>query len=67
MLIGFLIRDEEDWRNWRQAIQNVPGKAVIHIADKAPALHGLGIERDSAVDEVEAFDDDDDHDTLLDE
>jgi cysteine protease ATG4 len=36
------------------------------VADKDPALHGLGTERDGAIDEVETFDDeDDDGDTLL--
>ncbi|KAH8791484.1 putative cysteine protease atg4 [Hyaloscypha finlandica] len=66
MLIAFLIRDENDWKEWRRATQEVQGKAVIHVADKDPALHGLGTERDGAIDEVETFDDeDDDGDTLL--
>jgi cysteine protease ATG4 len=65
MLIAFLIRDENDWKEWRRATQEVQGKAVIHVADKDPALHGLGTERDGAIDEVETFDDEDDGDTLL--
>lgn len=66
MLIAFLIRDENDWKEWRRATQEVQGKAVIHVADKDPALHGLGTERDGAIDEVETFDDEDeDEDTLL--
>lgn len=66
MLIAFLIRDEDDWKRWRQAVKDVPGKGVIHIADQDPALHGLGSERDGAIDEVETFDDEDDEDTVLD-
>lgn len=60
MLIAFLIRDESDWKNWRRAVQEVQGKAVIHVADQDPALHGMGGERDGAIDEVETFDDEDD-------
>lgn len=64
MLIAFLIHDEEDWKSWRQAVNFVQGKTIIHIADKEPVLHGTGAEREGALDEVEAFDDDDD-DTVL--
>ncbi|KAH8661351.1 putative cysteine protease atg4 [Tricladium varicosporioides] len=60
MLIAFLIRDEADWKAWRQAVQEVQGKVIIHVADRDPALHGLGGERDGAIDEVETFDDEDD-------
>ncbi|KUJ10593.1 putative cysteine protease atg4 [Mollisia scopiformis] len=63
MLIAFLIRDENDWKDWRRAVQEVQGKAVIHVADREPAL---STERDGAIDEVETFDDDDDDDTILD-
>lgn len=65
MLIAFLIRDENDWKEWRQSVQEVQGKAVIHVADKEPPLRGLGTEREGAIDEVETFDDDDDEDTIL--
>ncbi len=60
MLIAFLIRDEDDWKAWRQSVSHVQGKAIINVADKAPSMHGHGSEREGAVDEVEAFDDDDD-------
>ncbi|TVY21950.1 putative cysteine protease atg4 [Lachnellula arida] len=60
MLIAFLIRDENDWKDWRQAVQEVQGKAVIHVADQDPAGLGLGGERHGAIDEVETFDDEDD-------
>ena len=65
MLIAFLIRDENDWKDWRRAVQEVQGKAVVHVADTDPVLHGLGTERDGAIDEVETFDDEDD-DAILD-
>jgi cysteine protease ATG4 len=60
MLLAFLIRNEEDWKAWRRSVSQVSGKAVIHVADVEPALHGHGVEREGAVDEVETFDDDDD-------
>jgi cysteine protease ATG4 len=62
MLIGFLIRDEEDWKAWRTGITNVPGKAIVHVADKEPLLSGHGTERESAIDEVETFDTEEDDD-----
>lgn len=64
MLIAFLIRDEKDWAAWRTGVSCVQGKAVINVADKAPALGGGGVEREGAVDEVESCDDDDDE-TIL--
>lgn len=60
MLIGFLIRDKNDWDSWRKGISQVQGKAVIRVADEEPPLHGQGTEREGAVDEVETFDDEDD-------
>ena len=39
-------------------MSHVQGKAIINIADRAPPVHGVGSEREGAVDEVEAFDDD---------
>lgn len=59
MLIAFLIRDEKDWKQWRISTQEVQGKAVIQVADKDPALHGV-TERAGAIDEVETFDDSED-------
>ncbi|KAJ5219781.1 Peptidase C54 [Penicillium chermesinum] len=58
MLIGFLIRDETDWVDWKQRVRSSPGKPIIHIlAGDAPVHQGLG--REGAVDEVEALDDSD--------
>lgn len=59
MLIAFLIKDEADWREWRQAVAKTSGKSVIHVADSEPPLHSQGIERSSAVDDIETFDDED--------
>ncbi|KAJ5242251.1 uncharacterized protein N7469_000578 [Penicillium citrinum] len=56
MLIGFLIRDESDWKDWKQRVQSTPGKPIIHIlASGAPTEEGM--ERMEALDEVEALDD----------
>ena len=66
MLIGFLIRDEEDWLNWRRDVRHVQGKAIIHVADHDPMRQGMGSQRDEAIDEVETLsDDDDDAETVL--
>jgi cysteine protease ATG4 len=63
MLIGFLVRDEADWKAWRQSIVETQGKPVVHVGDHEPTLHGQGVERESAIDEVEAFDDTDEEAT----
>lgn len=60
MLIAFLIKDDDDWRSWRQGIAKASGKSVVHVADTEPPLHGHGTERSSAVADVETFDDEDD-------
>ena len=65
MLIAFLIRDDNDWKEWRRAVQEVQGKAVIQIADEDPTLHGIDAEREGAIDEVETFDDDEDDDDTI--
>jgi cysteine protease ATG4 len=65
MLIGFLIRSEEDWADWRRCVKHVQGKTIIHIADRNPMLPGASEGREGAIDEVETLSDDDD-DTVLD-
>ncbi|KAL8879120.1 MAG: hypothetical protein Q9198_003210 [Flavoplaca austrocitrina] len=60
MLIGFLIRNRDDWDNWRRSVTDVPGKPVVHVADKEPVMIGQVAERPGAVDEVETLDDDED-------
>jgi cysteine protease ATG4 len=66
MLIGFLIRSEDDWMDWRRSVKHVQGKAIIHVSDYDPALIGqVGPEgREGAIDEVELLSDsDEDEDT----
>ena len=62
MLIAFLIKDEDDWKSWRSAIDRTSGKPVVHVANEEPLLHSQSAERASAVDDVETFDDEDDGD-----
>lgn len=64
MLIGFLIRSEDDWLEWRRCVKHVQGKAVIHVADHDPTTQGLVGQRGAAIDEVEPLSDDD-GDTVL--
>ena len=56
MLIGFLIRDEDDWRDWKERVRQGPGKPIIHIFD-GPSLSDRVHEREGALDEVETLDD----------
>ncbi|POS76635.1 cysteine protease ATG4 [Diaporthe helianthi] len=64
MLIGFLIRDEEDWDTWKDSVRYVQGKAVIRVSEQDPA-RGLPVEREGAIDEVETLSDDDDGESAL--
>ncbi|EEQ91369.1 Cysteine protease atg4 [Blastomyces dermatitidis] len=72
MLIGFLIRDEDDWDNWKRNVRGGAvtgnGKAIIHVFDKETSpFGGHGSEREGAVDEVEALDEYDDDDDECDD
>ncbi|MCJ1314283.1 Cysteine protease atg4 [Agyrium rufum] len=58
MLLAFLIRDEQDWKAWRRALSRIDGKAFIHVADCEPQASSHSLERPSAIEEVEAIDDD---------
>ncbi|KAG7434197.1 Cysteine protease atg4 [Fusarium oxysporum] len=59
MLIGFLIRSEEDWQDWKRSVKHVQGKSIIHVAQRN-AVHGGSSEgREGAIDEVETLSDDD--------
>lgn len=60
MLIGFLIRDRDDWDLWRRSLSQVQGKPVVHVADKEPVMDGEEARRQSTVYDVETLDDDED-------
>lgn len=62
MLIGFLIRDEQDWQDWRRSVKHVQGKSIIHVSDHDPVAQAG--EQDSAISQVEAMSDDDDDATM---
>lgn len=56
MLIAFLIRDEDEYTQWKEGVVSVQGKAIVHISEVEPPPRGQ--ERADAVDEVESFDED---------
>lgn len=58
MLIGFLIRDDDDWDSWKSAIKHVQGKAIITVSDHGP-IGGKAVGRQEAIDEVETLSDED--------
>ena len=64
MLIGFLIKDYEDWKSWRRGVRNVKGKPIVNVADMEPVQLN-NRERRSAVDDVETFDEEDESDGEL--
>lgn len=58
MLIAFLFRNEDDWKDWRTNVNQTHGKHIFHVADFQPSSSGRGVEREAAVDEVKTLDDD---------
>ena len=56
MLLAFLITSEDDYAAWREGVQSVQGKCVVHVQDHEPAPRGQ--EREGAVDEVESWGED---------
>ena len=65
MLIGFLIRSEEDWLSWRRGVNHVQGKAIIHVADSDPLCNDRSEGRASAIDEVETLSEDDTNNVVV--
>jgi len=65
MLIGFLIRDEADWGAWKRGVTETVGKPIIHVAAHEPTFSAAGEEREGAIDEVQAFDEEEDEDEGL--
>ncbi|KAJ6440860.1 cysteine protease ATG4 [Purpureocillium lavendulum] len=65
MLIGFLIRSEDDWVDWRRRVKHVQGKAIIHVADRDPVGQAPLGQRGAAIDEVETLSDEDDDGVIL--
>lgn len=62
MLMSFLIRDEQDWEDFKRRINEVRGKKIVNIYAKEPPVPGQAAERKEAVDEVQTFDDEEDDD-----
>jgi cysteine protease ATG4 len=60
MLIGFLIRDEEDWVDWKNALGRIRSMAPVVLAGQQHARSGAAVERASAIDEVESLSDEND-------
>jgi len=57
MLMGFLIRNESDWEDFKRRVNEVRGKKIVNVYAKEPPVPGQTAERKEAVDEVETFDD----------
>lgn len=58
MLIAFLVKDEADFEDWKEAVVSVQGKAIVNVSEREPPPRG--VVREGAVDEVESFDERDD-------
>lgn len=57
MLVGFLIRTEEDWFEWKRCVKHVQGKSIIHVADCDPATENWNASGRYVIDEVEPLSD----------
>lgn len=54
MLLGFLVRSEQDFAVWKGALEGLTGKAVVHVHEREMGFE-TGVERPGAVDEVETW------------
>ncbi|EFE39789.1 hypothetical protein TRV_05525 [Trichophyton verrucosum HKI 0517] len=55
MLIGFLVRDEDDWEDLKQRVREGSSRGkIIHVFDRDPTIKET--EREGAEEEVESFD-----------
>ena len=41
MLIAFLITSEADFKSWKQSMQEVQGKCIVHVSQSEPSVKGL--------------------------
>jgi cysteine protease ATG4 len=64
MLIGFLIRHEGDWHDWKNRLCAINGMAPVTVSEHLRHERGFSTERASAIDEVESLSDGDDKDAL---
>ncbi|KAE8131147.1 putative cysteine protease atg4 [Aspergillus pseudotamarii] len=55
MLIGFLVKNEDDWEDWKGRIGSIAGKRIIHVFKGVETTYNQG--RREALDEVEVLDD----------
>lgn len=60
MLIGYLIKNEADWHEWKTCVKQVQGKPIVHVADFDPVNEARNPTGRSAIDEVELLSDDED-------
>ncbi|KAJ5469438.1 cysteine protease atg4 [Penicillium diatomitis] len=58
MLIGFLIKDDADWVDWKNRLQSTPGNPIVQLTTEEPPMHAVH-GRMEALDEVEVLDDSD--------
>lgn len=65
MLLGFLIKDAEDWKRWRTMNKDIMGKPVVHVADNEPVPLDNDFDQRTTVDAVEAFDNENESDSEL--
>lgn len=55
MLIGFLVRDEDDWEDLKRQVREGSARGrIIHVFDRDPTIKET--EREGAEEEVESFD-----------
>jgi len=67
MLLGFLIRDEADYNDWKAAIEATPPTRIVHVYKEEPSLSGDATDAsfERAVLDVQSCDEDEDDDAVL--
>ena len=67
MLLGFLIRDEADYNDWKAAVEVTPPTRIVHVYKEEPSLSGDAVDADfeRAVLDVQSCDEDEEEDNAL--
>ena len=59
MLIGFLIRDADDWNDWKSRLATTTGMAPVSVLSQQSDATSSSTERAGAIDEVQSLSDED--------
>lgn len=66
MLMGVLIKDKEDWENWKRSVESTPLQSIIHISPEPIAIRrsSVSVSNDDDSDFIDVLLEQDDDDII---